>query len=97
MGGQNVQIPNTEEATAMMHRQTSQVKTLLEDMLKTRSALSGVDLAKASNIGQTAVEYLNQMIDLLQKMDETNEELQKQFSQFVSALAEVDKADFRLS
>ncbi len=96
MAGQNVVIPNVDEATGIMKKMDSQLHALLDDVLKSKAALSGIDLNEAGEIGRKAVEYTDAMADYLTKATEINAQNMKQFNQFVTALAEVEHADFKL-
>lgn len=96
MAGQDIRIPNPEEVKAVQAKQTAALNGLVEDVAKSVTSLKGVDTNKLGKVGTTAVEYSTTMYELLKQAAELNEEGQKNVTRFISALEEVENANFSL-
>lgn len=96
MAGQNINIPNVEEATSMQTKQTNALSGMVSDIQKSVAALKSVDTSMTGHLGETAVDYVTSMADLLERADSINQESQKQFKSFVQALDEVNNTQMRL-
>ena len=96
MAGQDIKILDIEEAKNVQAKQTAALNGLVEDVAKSATALKAIDQSMVGKIATTSIEYATQMTNLLQQAATINEDGQKKFKTFVTAVEEVENASYNL-